>query len=309
MAIARNFPIKIMTSRNRIATVMCLLPVMLAAQPSLDPSPFDAAAFAQGGPPGQPGGGQGRGGGPGGAYPARDVDPAMAERGRAIYSAQCGFCHGQDTRGGASGPSLLRSQLVQDDRNGETIAPVVRSGRPNDMPPFDLTDAQLADIAAFLHSFRLNSRDPARMRPPNILTGDAKAGQAYFAAKCASCHSPDRDLKGIATRISDPRALQQWWLVPGGGGRGGAPPGARSISPMTATITLPSGQKYEGRLARIDEFVVSVVEADGTTRTIARNGDTPRVDIHDPLAPHKALLRVYTDKDIHDVTAYLVTLK
>ena len=78
---------------------------------------------------------------------------------------------------------------------------------------------------------------------------------------------------------------------------------------MTATITLASGQKYEGRLARIDEFVVSVVEADGTTRTVSRDGDTPKVDVHDPLAPHKALLRVYTDTDIHDVTAYLVTLK
>ena len=74
-------------------------------------------------------------------------------------------------------------------------------------------------------------------------------------------------------------------------------------------MTLPSGQKYEGRLARIDEFVVSIVEADMTTQSFSRSGDTPKVEVHDPLQPHKALLRVYTDKDIHDVTAYLVTLK
>jgi mono/diheme cytochrome c family protein len=250
---------------------------------------------------------QGRGGGGPATYPARVVDKAMVERGRALYTAQCGFCHGADTRG-ASGPSLLRSQLVQDDRNGETIAPVVRGGRAP-MPAIDLSDAQLADLAAFLHSFELNSRDPARVRPINIVTGNASEGQTYFAAKCASCHSPDRDLKGIASRFQDPRALQQWWLMPGGGGRGGPPPGAKPIAPTRATITLPSGQKHEGRLMRIDEFHVSIVEADGTTRTFQRQGETPKVDVHDPLAPHKALLRVYTDKDIHDLTAYLVTLK
>lgn len=242
-------------------------------------------------------------------YPSRVVDAAMAERGRAYYTAQCAFCHGADTRG-ASGPSLLRSQLVQDDRNGETIGQVVRDGRPP-MPKFDVTDAQLADLAAFLHSFTLNSRDPARNRPINILTGSAEAGQAYFAAKCGSCHSPDRDLKGIATRFSEPRALQQWWLLPGGGGggRGGASPGPAALQPVRATVTLPSGQQYLGRLARIDEFNVSLVENDGTTRTFARSADTPKVEINDPLARHKALLREYTDKDIHDVTAYLVTLK
>jgi mono/diheme cytochrome c family protein len=240
-------------------------------------------------------------------YPSRVVDSAMAERGRAYYTAQCAFCHGSDTRG-ASGPSLLRSQLVQDDRNGETIGLVVRDGRPP-MPKFDITDAQLADLAAFLHSFVINSRDPARNRPINIVTGNAAAGQAYFAARCASCHSPDRDLKGIATRFAEPRALQQWWLLPGGGGRGGAAPGTAAPAPVRATVTLPSGQHYRGRLARIDEFTVSLVEDDGTTRSFPRNADTPKVEIDDPLAPHKALLREYTDKDIHDVTAYLVTVK
>jgi mono/diheme cytochrome c family protein len=234
----------------------------------------------------------------------------MAERGRALYGVHCAFCHGADTRGGDSGPSLLRSQLVQDDRNGETIAPVVRSGRPPRMPRFDLNDAQLQDIVAFLHSFAIDSRDPARMRPPNILTGDAKAGERYFAANCASCHAPDKDLRGLASRFDDPRALQQWWLLPGGGGRGrGSAAPASMPTPITATITLASGQKYEGRLVRIDEFVASVIEADGTTRTVARDGDRPKVEVHDPLAPHKALLRGYTDQDIHDVTAYLVTLK
>jgi cytochrome c oxidase cbb3-type subunit 3 len=282
-------------SRRLIVAVMLITPAIVAAQPPAQP------------PAGGRGGGQGRGGVP--AYPSRTVDPGMAERGRALYGVHCAFCHGADTRGGDSGPSLLRSQLVQDDRNGETIAPVVRSGRPPRMPRFELNDAQLQDIVAFLHSFAIDSRDPARMRPPNILTGDAKAGERYFATNCASCHASDKDLRGLASRFDDPRALQQWWLLPGGGGRRGSAAPASMPTPITATITLASGQKYEGRLVRIDEFVASVIEADGTTRTVARDGDRPKVEVHDPLAPHKALLRLYTDQDIHDVTAYLVTLK
>jgi cytochrome c oxidase cbb3-type subunit 3 len=263
-------------------------------------------------PPAQGGGGRGGGRGGGGpAFPPRPpADPAALERGKAIYGVNCQFCHGADTRGGDSGPSLLRSQLVQDDQHGEVIAAVIQTGRPPRMPRFDLTSAQISDVAAFLHSFTINSRDPARMRPESIVTGDAAAGQAYFVAKCAACHSPTQDLKGIATRFVEPRALQQWWLLPGGGGRGRAgDPAAGTVRLTTATITLRTGERFEGVLARIDEFAVSIVDADGITRSFRRDGETPNVDVHDPLEPHKALLPVYTDKDIHDVTAYLVTLQ
>ena len=254
------------------------------------------------------GGAAGRGGG-GGAYPQRPPgDPAVVDRGKSLYSVNCQFCHGADTRGGDSGPSLLRSQLVQNDQNGEMIAPVVQEGRPPRMPRFDFTPSQIADIATFLHSFTINSRDPARIKPESIVTGDAAAGQAYFRAKCASCHSITGDLKGLAARFSDPRALQQWWLMPGGGGRGGNTPAGATLRPATATITFRNGPTFEGRLVRIDEFTVVVMEPDGTTRSFRRDGENPNVDVHDPLQPHQALLRVYSDKDIHDVTAYLVKL-
>jgi len=263
-------------------------------------------------PPGQ-GGGRGRAGGGGlGAFPRRPpADPAALERGKAIYSVNCQFCHGADTRGGDSGPSLLRSQLVQEDQNGEGIAGVVQNGRPPRMPKLDVSASQIADIAAFLHSFAINSRDPARNRPESILTGDASAGQTYFAANCASCHAPAGDLKGLAAKFADARTLQQWWLLPGGDGRGGrgATPAPGVVPPMTATITLRTGQRFEGRLARIDEFVVSILDADGITRSFRRDGESPYVEVNDPLQRHKALLRLYTDKDIHDVTAYLARLR
>jgi cytochrome c oxidase cbb3-type subunit 3 len=65
----------------------------------------------------------------------------------------------------------------------------------------------------------------------------------------------------------------------------------------------------EGSLVRIDDFLVTVELADGTQRTFRRNGDVPKVAIQDPLKFHRDMLSQYTDKDIHDVTAYLVTLK
>jgi cytochrome c oxidase cbb3-type subunit 3 len=241
-------------------------------------------------------------------YPNRPpADPASVERGKALYGVNCQFCHGADTRGGDSGPSLLRSGIVLDDQHGELIAPVVRAGRTG-MPKFTLTDDQITDIAAFVHSFRAAGYDESRVKPPSIVVGDAKAGEAFFGAKCGSCHSATGDLRGIAGRITDPRQLQQTWLLPGsGGGRGG--PAPVQVKPTTVTVTLPSGEKIEGRLDRIDDFVVGLTLADGTHRSFNTNGDTPKVEIHDPLQPHKDLLRVYADSDIHNVTAYLVTLK
>jgi mono/diheme cytochrome c family protein len=264
-----------------------------------------AAASAQ-----QPAG-RGRIGGAGiGAYPAREAgDPAVVERGRNIYSTNCAFCHGADTRGGASGPSLLRSALVLDDKNGELIEPVVQAGRPDrGMPKFPLSNDQIADLATFLHSFTVNGYDSSRQRPATIVVGNAAAGEAVFKTKCASCHSPTGDLQGLATRVPDPRTLQQGWLMPGStAGRGGGPVSARA-RPPTVTVTLPSGQKFEGELERVDDFVVALRTADGGRRAF-RTTDGTKVDVKDPLIAHRELLPTYTDAEIHNVTAFLVTLK
>jgi cytochrome c oxidase cbb3-type subunit 3 len=245
------------------------------------------------------------------AYPTRPSgDPEAIERGKALYSVNCQFCHGADTRGGDSGPSLLRSSTVLDDQGGERIAPIVRSGRPG-MPKFTLSDDQVKDVAAFIHSFRAAGYDESRNRPPSIIVGDARAGEAFFNARCASCHSPGGDLRGIAGRIPDERLLQQTWLMPGsGGGRGGrgAPPPVK-VPPVMVTVTLPSGEKVEGKLDRLDDFMVALTTSDGTHRSFATKGDSPKVEVRDPLEPHRNLLRVYSDNDIHNVTAYLVTLK
>ena len=244
------------------------------------------------------------------SYPERPAgDPAAIERGRALYSVNCAFCHGADTRGGDSGPSLLRSGIVLDDRNGELIAPIVQNGRADrGMPKFAFGADQVADIAAFVHTYRAAGYDESREKPPSILVGDATAGQAFFAATCAACHSPTGDLAGIATKIADEKLLQQTWLMPGSGGSRSNPTPVAPPAP-TAVVTTASGERVEGRVAYLDDFTVAIVIADGTPRSFRTDGKTPKVEITDPLETHRALLRTYTDRDIHNVTAYLVTLK
>jgi cytochrome c oxidase cbb3-type subunit III len=251
---------------------------------------------------------QGARGGRGGAittgYPARPpADPAALDRGKMLYGTNCAFCHGNDARGGDGGSNLLRSEIVLDDKDGELIGDILRNG-VSSMPKFELNKDQISNIAAFIHSFRVGGYDVSRLRPETIVVGNAKSGEAYFKAKCASCHDTAGDLKGFAARIADSRLMQQTWLLPGA--RGTRP----SKAPNTiVVVTLASGQQLEGELVRIDDFIVTLTAADATQYTVRRNGATPKVEVRDPVQAHKDLLRVYADKDIHNVTAYLESLK
>ncbi len=148
------------------------------------------------------------GGGAGLDYKAYDA--TTLERGKAVFQSNCGFCHGGNARGGETGPDLLRSQLVRDDEDGNLIAPVVMNGRPAaGMPKFELPRAQILEIAAFLHEGVRAAAERGTYKVLNIVTGDAKAGEAYFngAGKCSMCHSVGGDLKGVGTKY-DPVTLQ-----------------------------------------------------------------------------------------------------
>jgi cytochrome c oxidase cbb3-type subunit 3 len=267
-----------------------------------------------------------------GTFPAMQrpkADPEVVARGKAVFGVQCVACHGADARGGAlNGPNLLRSQLVLADKDGELIDPVIRNGRPErGMPALPLSDDDIKAIVEFIHSLTAASPGQgmpprAEAPPPDIVVGDAAAGRTYFAAQCSACHSAEGDLQGIATRIDSPKALQNVWVSGGaagfrrgrggrGGGRGGGGEGSDDgqRAPVTATVTLSSGERVQGRLAFIDDYGIKLIVEDGSVRSLARNGDVPRVEIVDPLARHKELLSILTDQDMRNVTAYLVTLK
>jgi cytochrome c oxidase cbb3-type subunit 3 len=247
-------------------------------------------------------------------------DPVQIARGKTLYGINCTSCHGADLRGGdLGGPNLLRSQVALSDRDGELIVPIIQGSRQDaGMPAIKLSPEDEKAVAAYVRSVMetigTQGTPPAvGQAAPSVLVGNASEGQAYFAAKCSNCHSATGDLQGIATRIPDPKALQNAWVAGGGrvgrGGRGAPPPGVPSARTVTVAVTLPSGESVEGRLVLIDDFLVTVGLADGTMRTFRRDGDAPKVDVRDPMKAHRDMLAVYTDKAIHDVTAYLVTLK
>jgi cytochrome c oxidase cbb3-type subunit III len=235
-------------------------------------------------------------------YPAEQV-----RAGAPLFAAQCGFCHGRDATGGQTGPDLTRSPLVAEDVRGDKIGPVVRSGRPEKgMPPFNLGDADLAAIVAFIHDQKgksdLQQGGRRGVDLSDLQTGDAKAGQTFFngAGGCAKCHSPSGDLADVAVRLKGLELLQRM-LYPSGRGDDGQ---SKSIK---AVVTLPSGETVSGRLAYRDEFTLALKDADGWYRSW-RTSDV-KFTIDDPLEAHAALLPKYTDADMHNVLAYLQTLQ
>lgn len=211
------------------------------------------------------------------------------------------------------GPNLLRSQLSLSDQAGENIIPIIEGSRQSTgMPAIRMSAADAKAVSAYVRSVlatigRQGMPPSIGREAPSVLVGNAAEGKAYFATKCANCHSVTGDLKGIATRISDPKALQNTWVA--GSRRTARFGGPAASDKVTATVTLPSGERIEGRLIRIDDFLVTVATADGTSKSFRREGDNPKVEVRDPSQAHRDLLQVYTDKNMHDVTAYLVTLK
>ena len=250
-------------------------------------------------------------GGAGGNY--KDYPPEVLDNGKKIFTANCAFCHGANAKGGESGPDLLRSITVLHDENGEEIGKVVLNGRPDKgMPKFNLSGEQIQDISAFLHDRVRAAAERGGYEILNIVVGDPKAGKAYFngRGKCGSCHSVTGDLAHIGSKY-DAVGVQQKIVMPREGfsfRRRAAP--QPSGTQITASVSLPSGETINGQLVHVDDFTVSLIDGQGDYRTFARDGDTPpKVMLHDPLEAHNELLKKYTDSDIHNLTAYLVTLK
>jgi cytochrome c oxidase cbb3-type subunit 3 len=245
-------------------------------------------------------------------------DQASVDRGQQLFVNHCGFCHGSNARGGSSGPDLTRSELVQSDEGGKQFGEFLRAGRPDKgMPGFEqLSRAEVVDIATFLHAAIYLNANRRFYQVLNIVTGDAKAGEAFFSGvgKCSACHQVNGDLKGVGAKY-EPLALQQKFLMPRGG-RGEGPPRPAYLdkNAIRVSVTLPSKQVVKGVLVRLTDFDVTVYDPETSQmRSFLRNGpgekDAPKVDIVDPLQAHVDMWAKWTDAEIHNMTAYLVGLK
>jgi mono/diheme cytochrome c family protein len=243
-----------------------------------------------------------------GANDKQVVDEDAAARGKGLYDAQCVRCHGQDARGANGGPDLVRSLVVLHDRYGNTIGLYLKKDHPKPNE-FKLTDAQILDLSHFLHQQVGNTlRTGPFNHVLNILVGDPREGKAYFngPGKCNQCHSVTGDLAHIASKY-DPAVLQLKVVFPQTAAFGRRGP-MNSRKPVTVTVTTATGETVSGVLEEIDDFSVSLRDDAGRYHSFPR-GPGVKIEKHDPYVAHVSLLDEYTDKDIHDVVAYLETFK
>ncbi|HEY1340061.1 MAG TPA: cytochrome c [Bryobacteraceae bacterium] len=276
------------------------------------------------------GGGRGRGGRAGAPQPRQTgmgagpddkhvVDDAAADRGRKVWAAQCIDCHGTYARGTDNGPNLVRSDMMWSDRYGDKLGAFLRKGHPmqSGAAAATLTRAQISELAHFIHQRLYDTfcGSPIFI-VHDVVTGDPKAGAAYFngAGKCNTCHSPTGDLRGVGAKY-DPPTLQARLINPrpfgggrgGRGGRGGPGPNP-NVKQVTLTVTPRGGASVTGAPIVFDDFDVSVRDSEGVYHSWRRTPDL-KVVKNDPYAAHDELIEKYTDKNMHDLVAYLVTLK
>jgi cytochrome c oxidase cbb3-type subunit 3 len=235
-----------------------------------------------------------------GADPSAAHTANLAQAGAALFEQNCGFCHGRDAMGGETGPDLTRSKLVLADVGGDKIAEVIRDGRPQkNMPSFNFANQEVLSLVAFIHAqaIKAASQNGGRrgVEVADLQTGNVELGKQYFngAGTCAKCHSPTGDLAGIATRYEGLK-LEERMLYP-------------QDAKSHVTVTLPTGQKVVGTLAYLDEFVVGLRDDTGTYRSWATGNVKYAVD--SPVTAHVDLFSKYTDADIHNLMAYLQTLR
>lgn len=225
-------------------------------------------------------------------------DQAAAKKGKVLFGQNCSSCHGENARGG-EGPNLVRSLVVLHDEKGEAIGKVVKSG-PGMMPAFtNLTDQQIYQIAEYLHEqvyLATNRGTYGEQYQQTHSKGNAEQGKAFFAAHCASCHSVTGDLAHIGSKFPTVEAIQRRFLWP-----------ESRREEVQGTVTTASSEKIAGTLVKLNDFDVALTDADGHYHSWPRQ--QVQVSVKDRLAAHRALLPLYTDADIHNLAAYLLTIK
>ncbi len=270
------------------------------ARPQAQMAPTDRAAGAQA--PGRPAGARPQMSvGSQGPLPQHaKFDNGQIENGGNLFLQNCAFCHGKDAGGGETGPDLTRSKLVEGDKNGEAIGAVLHNGRvEKGMPRFTLSDSDVLSLVAFIHSqqdkFLSQTGTRKGVEESDLHTGNAVAGKQYFEGTggCVKCHSASGDLAGVATRYTGLK-LEQQMLYP-------------NDAKTKISVKTKTGQTLTGELADQDEFTIGMRDSFGNYHSWPASAITFQVDR--PADAHVTAMSKYTDNDIHNVLAYMQTLK
>ena len=229
-----------------------------------------------------------------------EPDKAAAQRGAPLYQQSCAFCHGPQAHG-ATGSSLITADEVLGDDHGEHLVAFLKKGRPEKgMPAFaTMTDQELKDISEFVHLQVEEVANRGTYHVLNVLVGNRALGRAYVETVCASCHTAEA-FAHIGGKYRSPEQLQKGWIWP-------SRTGNRALA-MTATVKTPDGIAISGQVTQMSDFRITVVDAAGQSHSIDRIPSV-KVEIKDPLAPHQQMILNLANDDMHNITAYLETLK
>jgi mono/diheme cytochrome c family protein len=229
-----------------------------------------------------------------------EPDRAAAARGEPLFENNCAVCHGAKARG-AMGPSLITSDEVLDDTHGEHLGPYIKAGRPEKGMPafFGMEDGQRRDIAEFLHLQVEEVANRGAYRVLNIVVGDPQKGHAYVSARCMTCHKA-QTFAHFARRFATPEQLQRGWIWPRGADN--------KALPTTAAVKTAGGAEISGRVTEVSDFRIVLVDSSGSSHTIDREPGVV-VEMNDPLEAHQKMITTLKNDDMHNVTAYLETLK
>lgn len=227
-------------------------------------------------------------------------DAAAATRGAPIYQRNCAFCHGPQGRG-AEGPNLIVSDVVLGDDHGEHLSLFLKVGRPEKgMPAFkSISDPELNDVSEFLHQQIEDIANRGTYQLQNIVVGDTGQGKAYVAANCTACHAQG-SFEHIASKFRSSDQLQRGWVWPNR-------PADNSLA-VTATVTTIDGTILTGRVTQISDFKITLVDGAGKVHAIGRDAGLDVVT-KDPLSAHQKMIETLKNFDMHNVTAYLESLK
>jgi cytochrome c oxidase cbb3-type subunit 3 len=230
-------------------------------------------------------------------------DAQSVARGKTVFAKQCAACHAENAAGTSKGANLMRSTLVRHDADGSAVKAVIEAGKSHgSLKAMQMSAADSNDVVAYIewavqNYDRTSAGAPPQSYPPSkLLVGSAEVGKAFFngAGGCTKCHSPAGDLAGIGSKYS-PLDLQSRFLMP------------KTRRPLMATVSTAAGEKVSGRVLVLNNFDVSIQDANGQTHKWPAN--SVKVETEDPLEAHRELLSKYTDADVHNMLAYLVTLK
>jgi mono/diheme cytochrome c family protein len=182
------------------------------------------------------------------------------------------------------------------DDHGEHLLPFLKKGVPEKgMPGFaSMTDQELTEVSEYLHVQVEDVANRGAYQVLNILVGDAAKGKTYVDAHCMSCHKADA-FEHYASKFRSPDQLQRNWIWP-----------VRDAK-VTARVKSAKGM-VAGTVTQVDDFRITLVDASGKAVTIDRKAGVD-VRINDPLAPHQEFLMTLGNEEMHNVTAYLETLK